>query len=304
VFARVSPEHKVAIVEALRSNGEVVAMTGDGVNDAPALKRADIGVAMGITGTDVAKEAADIVLTDDNFASIAAAVEEGRGIYDNIRRFVAFLLSCNVGEVFLILIATLLFVDPLYLPFLLPIQILWVNLVTDSFPAIALGLEPTDPAVMKRCPRDPREGPVTRNVAYRVTVLATAMAIAGLLAFQLTLEVGGDVERARTAAFCALVLTQLFLALSFRSERASLLRTGLRGNPRLLQAFALSLVLQLAVVYLPFLSGTFRTVALSTEWVFIVPLALTGLAVNEGMKYLVSRMRGAEESCEVRADGH
>jgi len=177
VFARVSPEHKVNIVRALQANGEVVAMTGDGVNDAPALKRADIGVAMGITGTDVAKEAADIVLMDDDFASIAGAVEEGRGIYDNIRRFVAFLLSCNGGEIALIFAATLLYAQPELLPFLLPIQILWINLLTDGFPALALGLERADPEIMKRCPRDPQEGPVNRIMAYRMAVLGAVMAL-------------------------------------------------------------------------------------------------------------------------------
>ena len=197
VYARVSPEHKVNIVEALQRNGQVVAMTGDGVNDAPALKRADIGVAMGITGTDVAKESADIVLTDDNFASIAAAVEEGRGIYDNIQRFVAYLLSCNGGEIALIFAATILFTEPGFLPFLLPIQILWVNLVTDSFPALALGVEPADPKVMERCPRDPREGPVTRSAVLRILLISAAMAAAGLVAFQLSLDMSADVGRAQ-----------------------------------------------------------------------------------------------------------
>jgi P-type Ca2+ transporter type 2C len=302
VFARVSPEHKVHIVEALKRNGQVVAMTGDGVNDAPALKRADIGVAMGITGTDVAKESADIVLTDDNFASIAGAVEEGRGIYDNIQRFVVYLLSCNGGEIALIFTATLLFTGPAFLPFLLPIQILWVNLVTDSFPALALGLEPTDPKVMERCPRDPREGPVTRRATFRILAIGAAMAAVGLLAFRLSLDLSADVDRARTAAFCTLVLTQLFMVFSFRSDRSSVLRSGLRGNPRLLYAVLLSLALQLAVVYVPFLSAVFRTVPLEAEWLFIVPLALVSLMVNEAAKLIGNRLHG-DVICEVRRDG-
>ncbi len=302
VYARVSPEHKVNIVEALQSNGQVVAMTGDGVNDAPALKRADIGVAMGITGTDVAKESADIVLTDDNFASIAGAVEEGRGIYDNIQRFVGYLLSCNGGEIALIFAATILFTEPGLLPFLLPIQILWVNLVTDSFPALALGVEPTDPKVMERCPRDPREGPVTRRAAVRILIISAAMAAAGLLAFQLSLDMSADADRARTAAFCTLVLTQLFMVFSFRSDRSSVLRTGLRGNPRLVYAVLISLALQLAVVYVPLLSSAFRTVPLEAEWLFIVPLALLGLVVNEAAKLIGNRLHG-DGTCEVRTDG-
>jgi len=302
VFARVSPEHKVRIVEALKDNGHVVAMTGDGVNDAPALKMADIGVAMGITGTDVAKESADMVLTDDDFASIAGAVEEGRGIYDNIRRFVVYLLSCNAGEIALIFLATVIFTEPAFLPFLLPIQILWVNLITDSFPALALGVEPIDPKVMERCPRDPAEGPVTGSTALRVVAIAAAMAAAGLLAFQLAFDASTDVERARTAAFCTLVLAQLFMAFSFRSDRSSVLRTGVRGNPRLLYAVAGSLALQLAVVYLPVLSDVFRTAPLGWEWLFIVPLALAGLITNEAAKYLYGRGH-RDEVCEVRADG-
>jgi Ca2+-transporting ATPase len=302
VFARVSPEHKVGIVKALQANGEVVAMTGDGVNDAPALKHADIGVAMGITGTDVAKEAADIVLTDDNFASIAGAVEEGRGIYDNIRRFVAFLLSCNGGEIALIFAATLLFTEPELLPFLLPIQILWVNLVTDSFPALALGVERTDPSVMRRCPRDPREGPVTRDMTYRIIALSAAMAVSGLAAFQLSFSMDGDAARARTVVLCTLVLTQLFMVFSFRSER-SLLEKGLRGNPQLVYAFLFSLALQLAVVYLPPLSAAFRTVPLGLEWLYIVPLALIGLVVNEVIKKIFMRLRGKGDTCELRDNG-
>jgi Ca2+-transporting ATPase len=195
-----------------------------------------------------------------------------------------------------------LFAEPGFLPFLLPIQILWVNLVTDSFPALALSVEPTDPKVMERCPRDPREVPVTRNAAFRILVISAAMAAAGLLAFQLSLDMSADVGRARTAAFCTLVLTQLFMVFSFRSDRSSVLQTRLRGNPRLLYAVLISLALQLAVVYVPFLSGAFRTVPLEGEWLFIIPLAMLGLIVNEAAK-LIGNRRHRDETCEVRADG-
>ena len=190
---------KVRIVEALQSRGEIVAMTGDGVNDAPALKKADIGVAMGITGTDVAKESSDLVLADDNFASIVAAVEEGRGIYGNIRKFVSFLLSCNAGEIALMLVATVLFAETGLLPFLLPIQILWINLVTDGLPAIALGLEPAPSDVMNRCPRPPDEPPVTRTMAARIGVIGASMGMAAILTFAALRDMGSGVDEARTA---------------------------------------------------------------------------------------------------------
>jgi len=295
VFARVAPEQKVRIVEALQAHGGIVAMTGDGVNDAPALKRADIGVAMGITGTDVAKEASDMVLTDDNFASIVAAVEEGRGIYGNIRKFVAFLLACNAGEIAVMLLAFVLLADePALLPFLLPIQILWVNLVTDSLPAIALGLEPTPPDVMQQCPRDPKEPPVTRATGVRVAVIGAAMAAATLLVFQLLRAEG--VEEARTAAFCTVVLSQLLFVFSARDWRRPLHRLG--RYDRLLAAVGASLLLQLAVVYLPGINEVFHLVPLGTEWFIIVPLSLLPLAVNEVWKLFLRRF-GPQEVCEV-----
>ena len=222
VFARVAPEHKMKIVEALQRNNEIVAMTGDGVNDAPALNKADIGISMGITGTDVAKEASEIVLIDDNFASIVNAVEEGRGIYANIRKFVAFLLACNAGEVSVMFLAMLVFADPLILPFLLPIQILWVNLVTDGFPALALGLERTSPDVMEQPPLDPKAPPVSRGMVLGIIAIALAMTFSVMAAFQLELLRSTDilglskaeaVDHARTVAFCTLVMAQLFYAL-------------------------------------------------------------------------------------------
>jgi Ca2+-transporting ATPase len=177
-----------------------------------------------------------------------------------------------------------------------------VNLVTDSFPALALGLEPTDPAVMRRCPRDPREGPVTRDMALRIVALSATMAVAGLAAFEASFSMTGDVDRARTVVFCTLVLTQLLMALSFRSER-SVLATGVRGNSKLLYALLFSLALQLAAVYLPPLSAVFRTVPLGAEWAYIVPLALAGLAVNEIIKKVIFRLRGKDDVCELRDHG-
>jgi Ca2+-transporting ATPase len=293
VYARVSPEHKVRIVTALQRNGEFVAMTGDGVNDAPALKTAEIGVAMGITGTDVAKEASDIVLTDDNFASIVNAVEEGRGIYGNIRKFVSYLLSCNIGEVLAMFLATFLFVEEGMIPFLLPIQILWMNLVTDGFPALALGLEKTSPKVMERAPRDPDEPPVSRRDFVRIFALGLLMAIGAMVAFQVVLGWGAadgmptadGIVRARTAAFCAIVSFQLLLAFSARSEEEGLLAIGPFSNRKLLLAVAVSFAAQLAVVYLPGMGEAFGTTPLGAEeWALILAVGMVGLVANEVWK--------------------
>jgi len=296
VFARVAPEHKVKIVDALKSNGEIVAMTGDGVNDAPALRKADIGVAMGITGTDVAKEASEMVLVDDNFASIVSATEEGRGIYDNIKKFVSFLLSCNAGEVATMFIATLIFVDPGMLPFLLPIQILWINLVTDGLPALALGMEPTDPGVMDRAPRDPNKSPITRNMAYRIAIIGIVMAVGTLLAFWIEYTETGNVTSARTVAFCTLVLFQLFYVFSARSEGRTVLDLGLGSNMKLVYAVIASLCLQMVVVYLPIFNEVFRTEPIGlSEWAIIIPIALSALILNEIWK-LIKRRRAAGEA--------
>ena len=297
VFARVAPEQKVRIVEALQAHGEIVAMTGDGVNDAPALKRADIGVAMGITGTDVAKESSDMVLADDNFASIVSAVEEGRGIYGNIRKFVAFLLSCNAGEIILMLAATLLFAETGLLPFLLPIQILWINLVTDGLPAIALGLEPAPHDVMNECPRSPREPPVTRPMAFRIVITGVAMGLAALLTFDVLRGMGSGTEQARTAAFCTVVLSQLLFVFSARDLSRPLLELG--RYDRLILAVGASFLLQLAVVYIPVVNDVFHAVPLGAEWLVIVPMSLLPMVLNEGWKYLHRRFGHEREVCEV-----
>jgi Ca2+-transporting ATPase len=295
VFARVAPEHKVRIVDALQALGEIVAMTGDGVNDAPALKKADIGVAMGITGTDVSKEASQMVLMDDNFASIVNAVEEGRGVYDNIRKFVAFLLSCNSGEVIAMFAASLIFVDPELIPFLLPVHLLWMNLVTDGLPALALGVEPIEPNIMERPPNDPQEPPVTRRMAIRVLSIGGAFALSALLAYVLVdvldLSGGGDeVRNARTVAFCTMVFSQLFFAFSARSQTLTIGELGLSTNRKMIAAVAVSAMLQLAVVYLPGLSDAFRTAQLGwEEWALVLPLSMPALILNEIWKVAARR---------------
>ena len=256
VYARVSPEHKLRIVEGLHRRGHIVAMTGDGVNDAPALKKADIGVAMGITGTDVSKEAADMVLMDDNFASIVAAVEEGRVIYDNIRKFIRYILTTNSGEIWLMLSAPF-FGMPLPL---LPLQILWMNLVTDGLPALALGVEPPEADVMRRPPRPPNESLFARGMG-RHTIWV------GLLMGLLSLGIADGYWQAndpkwQTMVFTTLTLAQMAHVMAIRSERSSLFQIGLLSNKLMLGAVGLTVVLQLALVYVPFLQSIFKTVAL------------------------------------------
>lgn len=256
VYARVSPENKLRIVRTWRKKGEIIAMTGDGVNDAPAVKEADIGVAMGMTGTDVTKEVSDMVITDDNFASIVAAVEEGRGIYDNIRKFIHYLLSCNVGEILVMFISSLLGMPA---P-LLPIQILWINLVTDGLPALALGVEPVDPDVMQRHPRDPGEPVVTKRGAFLILAQGAFIALCTLFAFAYIFYVEkGSIERARTTAFIVLVCSELLRSLSFRHIEKTIFKIGLFTNKKLLLAILSSLILQMAVIYVPFLQKAFKT---------------------------------------------
>jgi Ca2+-transporting ATPase len=290
VFARVSPQHKVRIVEALKERDQVVAMTGDGVNDAPALKRASIGVAMGITGTDVTKETADMVLTDDNYASIVSAVEQGRIIYSNIRKFVFFLLSCNVAEIMVIFLGTLFGSGaPLN-----AIQLLWLNLLTDGAPALALGLEKGDPDIMERPPRPVREPIINRLMTIGISVQTVAITGAVLAAFYIgRMWEPGNSLLAGTMAFVTLSASELMRAYTARSERASLFRIGVFSNKVMQYAVVVSLLLLLAVVYVPFLQPIFRTVPLGTrEWTVILPLLLVPSAAAEVTKLVI---RGEEQ---------
>jgi Ca2+-transporting ATPase len=300
VYARVSPEHKLRLVQALRQHGDVVAMTGDGVNDAPALKQADIGIAMGITGTDVAKEAADMILTDDNFASIVAAVEEGRAIFSNIRKFLRYLLSSNIGEV-LTMFLGLLFASSLMgmpAPPLLAVQILWINLVTDSGPALALGVDPPAPHLMRRPPRPRGQGVIDRAMWAGLLLVGITMATGTLLMFDYGLPGGliagsGDVTYARTLAFTTLVLFQLFNVFSARSDREGAW-TALFSNRWLWAAVLLSLAMQVAVVYLPALQRAFQTTSLAaSDWLTCVLVASSVVWVREGSKALMRRITAA-----------
>jgi len=300
VYARVNPEHKLRIVEALQRHGMTVAMTGDGVNDAPALKAADIGVAMGITGTDVSKEAADMVLADDNFASIVAAVEEGRAIFANIRKFLRYLLSSNIGEVmtmfFGVLLADLIGLTAgedggLVLP-LLATQILWINLVTDGAPALALGVDPADPDVMSLPPRPRDEGVVTRQMWMGILFVGAVMAAGTLLVLDASLPGGliegtGDPGYAQTMAFTTLMMFQLFNVLNARSDEHSAFE-GLFRNRWLWAAIGLSLLLHAAAVYLPFLQRAFSTVDLDAgDWLVCMAVASSVLWLREVSKILV-----------------
>jgi Ca2+-transporting ATPase len=287
VFARVSPEHKVRIVEALKQNHEVAAMTGDGVNDAPALKRADIGVAMGVTGTDVAKETADMVLTDDNYASIVAAVEQGRVIYSNIRKFVFYLLSCNLAEICVIFVAIL---AGLPSP-LTAIQLLWLNLITDGAPALALGMEKGGPDTMTRPPRPPGESIINREMRIRILIQTIAIASVTLAAYLIGLGIeGGHSDLAGTMAFFTLSASELLRAFTARSEYYPLMKVGLFSNRWMIIAVLSSFILLLAVVYVPFLQPVFDTVPLTlSHWGMILPLMIIPAVVAELSKWVVSR---------------
>ena len=285
VYARVSPEHKLRVVEALQARGHVTAMTGDGVNDAPTLKRADIGIAMGITGTDVTKEAAEMMLTDDNFASIVAAVEEGRGVFSNIKKYLMYLLSSNIGEIGLMASAVLL---GLPLP-LSAVQILYVNLATDGLPALALAVDPPERDLMRRPPRNPRTGIFTRPVVALMTVGGVWSALVNLGIFAWALRSGRGLPEAMTMTFVSLVLIQFFKAYSFRSDRHSVLRRPF-ANRWLNLAIVWELLLLSLIVYLPVLHGPFSTFSLTlTDWLIIVPLAFTVSPVLELAKWMVRR---------------
>jgi Ca2+-transporting ATPase len=309
VYARVNPDHKLRIVKALQRDGAIVAMTGDGVNDAPALKTADIGVAMGITGTDVSKEAADIVLSDDNFASIVAAVEEGRAIFANIRKFLRYLLGSNIGEVMTMFLGVVL-ADVIGLKHpeggavvlpLLATQMLWVNLVTDGAPALALGVDPADDAVMHRPPRSRAERVVTGKMWFGIVLTGIVTAVGTLAVLDASMPGGlleghGDLRYGQTRAFTTLVDFSLFTVFTSRSDERSAFRR-LFVNGWLWAAVLLSAALQVAVVYVPFLQAAFGTVPLAPrDWLVCVSIASSVLWVREIDKLLARARRGAARS--------
>ncbi len=294
VYARVSPRHKVKIVEALKARGHVVAMTGDGVNDAPALKRADIGVAMGITGTDVAKEASDMVLADDNFATIVAAVRLGRAIFSNLQKFIYFLLSCNMSEVLTMFLA-MLFGFPLPLA---ASQILWINLVTDGLPALALGMEPAEKDVMERPPRAVGENVLSSSRQLRLLWQGLVITAGALASFMLahwllgySWEITRELDMCRTILFTTMVLCQVFHSYNWRSETRSFFSAPPWENLYLLGAFAISIALQMAVLYVPFMQKAFHTQAPTLEgWILILACALIPVLLIDRIKVISARL--------------
>lgn len=288
VYARVNPEHKLRIVDALKRNGEIVAMTGDGVNDAPALKRADIGVAMGRVGTDVAREAADMVLSDDNFATIVHAVEQGRVVFDNLRKVILFLLSCNMSEVLVV------FVTAMFSPTaaLLPLQLLWINLVTDGLPALALGVDPGDPGVMDRAPRKNEESILSGSRQLQIAWQGAVMTgtCLGLYYLVAPLLPGMTPNTDRTMLFTALVLTQLLHAFSFRSSTRTVFHKDSLANKWLVLGLLGSMALQCAVIYLPAAEGIFKTAPLdAVQWACVIGSALVATAIIDASKLLSAR---------------
>jgi Ca2+-transporting ATPase len=285
VYARVSPAHKLRVVTAWQARGHIAAMTGDGVNDAPALKKADIGIAMGITGTDVTKEAAAMTLTDDNFASIVAAVEEGRGVFGNIKKYLMYLLSSNIGEIGLMAGSALL---GLPLP-LTAVQILYVNLATDGLPALALSVDPPEKDLMKRKPRDPRRGIFTRPVVALMTLGGIWSTLINLGLFAWALNSDRSVAEAMTMTFVSLVLIQFFKAYNFRSDRHSMFERTF-SNKWLNLAVAWEILLLVLIIYLPFLNEPFGTYPLPLEdWIIVGGLAVTIIPVLELAKWLVRK---------------
>ncbi len=287
VYARVSPEHKVRIVQAVRNNGEIASMTGDGVNDAPALKRADIGVAMGITGTDVTKESADMILTDDNFSSIVHAVEEGRVIYSNIRKFVFFLMSCNVGEILIIFLSMLL---QWPIP-LLPIHLLWVNLLTDAFPALALGTEKKEPGLMSEPPRSPNESIINKDMLINIAVQSVVMTAAVLGAFYYGWQNYG-IEMGRTYALVTLIISELLRAYTCRSEKHPLWKIGVFSNKNMNLATIVSLALLVVILLIPGLRDIFNVATLHIhDWDFVILVGFMPLLFGELTKVIKNAVR-------------
>jgi Ca2+-transporting ATPase len=296
IFARVNPYHKLQVVQAFKKQGKVVAMTGDGVNDAPAVKEAQIGVAMGISGTDVTKEASDMVIADDNFATIVAAVEEGRGIYSNIKKFLRYLLGCNTGE-----IITMFLAGAAGIPFpLLPIQILWINLVTDGLPAVALSMEPAEEELMRVPPRAPEESIFSHGMGWQILWQGAVIGLATVLLFVFTSLQGATLAQARTVAFSALVFSQLSYAFVCRSERGSLRKGKPRKTPPLVAAVLLSSLMQLSVVYLPFLQKIFRTSPLAMgDWVLVAGAAVLSFLATPLAKAVFARIAGKRHVASV-----
>ncbi len=304
VYARVSAKHKLRIVKAWKKQGAVVAMTGDGVNDAPAIKEASIGISMGIAGTDVTKEASDMVITDDNFASIVAAVEEGRGIYDNIKKSIHYLLSCNTGE-----ILTMLFASIFNLPLpLFPVQILWINIATDGLPALALGVDTVDPEIMGRPARRSAEQIIDKKLGALMIFQGFIIGLSTLLAYLCVLyytssarpchpyywfcrevmpcALSGDVARARTVAFCVMVISQLFHSFSCRNIKLSLFKIGVFTNKKLLIATGISLAMQIAIVHIPYFEGIFKVTPLGTkDWFIVFGFSFLIFIIMEIVKY-------------------
>ncbi|WP_283682553.1 calcium-transporting P-type ATPase, PMR1-type [Clostridium perfringens] len=282
VFARVSPEHKVKIVKAFKSHGNIVSMTGDGVNDAPSLKAADIGVAMGITGTDVSKGASDMILTDDNFSTIVSAVEEGRKIYLNIKKSIVFLLSCNLGEILTLFTAILLnWNSPLQ-----PIHILWVNLITDSFPALSLGVDKTKEDVMNNPPRNPKESIFVKSDKVQLIINGVLIGGITLFAFKLGERLYADsLIHAQTMAFVVLSVSQLFLSLSLRSNTKSAFSLGLFSNKYLVYSILLGIFLQVIIISISFIANIFKvTPLLLYDWIVVILVSLIPFAINEILK--------------------
>ncbi|EIA30195.1 Calcium-translocating P-type ATPase, PMCA-type [Candidatus Arthromitus sp. SFB-5] len=280
IFARVSPEHKVKIVRALKSVGNIVSMTGDGVNDAPSLKMADVGIAMGITGTDVCKNASDIILTDDNFKTIITAVEEGRNIFNNIKKSIIFLLTCNLGEILTIFIS-ILFKFPVPLS---PIHLLWINLITDSLPALSLGVDTYDKNIMNNKPRKGNKNLISKSNIIKLILNGFIIGIVSITSF-LTRYKKVNLIYAQSMAFIVLSFSQLFLSLSIRSEKEYLFKIGLFSNMKLIYSILLGVIIQIILIKIPSFNSFFNTQNLSTnDWIISIILSLIPFIISELLK--------------------